>query len=100
MSEPVSPVCGRAGARLSILTASTGPSAETGSPVNRDPNAGEPAGAGLSGVPLGSPITRATARPMAAAAADAPITIFRRGQLTVPSVRVWQPQYQAFLPLP
>ena len=36
MSAPVRPVWGRAGARLSIFTASTGLSEDTRSPVNGD----------------------------------------------------------------
>jgi len=36
MSASVSPVCGRAGTLLSIFTASTGVSEDTGSPVNGD----------------------------------------------------------------
>ena len=87
MSASVSPVCGRAGARLSIFTASTGPGAATGSPVNgENSDRGEPVGAGLAGVsvPGMSTATSVAASPMAAAA-DAPITIFRRGHLIVPT---------------
>jgi hypothetical protein len=49
MSASVSPVWGRAGARLSIFTASTGPSADTGSPVNGEDNRGESVGPGRGG---------------------------------------------------
>src|SRR3954454_14896988 len=55
MSAAFTPVCGRAGARLSIFTASTGPSLATGSPVNGDTSgalvtAGRATGAGVVGV--------------------------------------------------
>ena len=78
----VSPVCGRARARLSIFTASTGPSADTGSPVNGEDNRGESDGPGFGGAPLlpGRTATSAAASPMAAAA-DTAIAIFRRGHL-------------------
>jgi len=79
MSAPVSPVCGRAAARLSIFTASTGPGAGTGSPVNGENNRGAPAGADPGGAPWpASTATRAAASPSPATAAEAPITRFRR----------------------
>src|SRR5260370_36100518 len=85
MSAAVSPVCGRAGARLSIFTASTGPSAATGSPVKGEVSAAELAGpgrGGATGLPRpGRTTTSATARPVAAAAPDIPITLFRRRPL-------------------
>ena len=68
MSAPVSPVCGRAWARLSILTASTGPSAGTGSPVNGETNVwAEPVSGAFAGVPgpVSSTATGTAARPMA-----------------------------------
>ena len=87
MSASVSPVCGRAGPMLSIFTAITRPSAATGSPVNGENNdRDEPVGAGVAGVsePGTSTATSVAASPMAAAA-DAPITIFWRGHLMVPT---------------
>src|SRR6266851_2165973 len=81
MSASVSPVCGRACARLSIFTASTGPSADTGSPVNGENNWDEPAGGVLR---PGNTATSATASPAAATATDTPITIFWRGHLMTP----------------
>src|SRR5690242_19022008 len=55
MSAAFTPVCGRAAARLSIFTASTGPSLVTGSPVNGDTSgpivaAGRATGIGDAGV--------------------------------------------------
>src|SRR5712692_2525145 len=52
MSALVRPVCGRANTMLSIFTASTGPSALTGLPVNGD-RSWRGAGADVHGVPLG-----------------------------------------------
>jgi hypothetical protein len=51
MSASVSPVCGRASALLSIFTASTGVSEDTGSPVNGDRSWGgdEGDGEGVTG---------------------------------------------------
>ena len=46
MSADWSPVCGRASTMLSIFTASTGPSARTGSPVNGSSSG--PVGVGLA----------------------------------------------------
>src|SRR5215831_20473219 len=46
MSAPVSPVCGRAGALLSIFTATTGVSEDTRSPVNGDLSGGGDGGDG------------------------------------------------------
>ena len=85
MSAPVSPVCGRAAARLSIFTASTRRRAATGSPVNGEYSWDErpgPGAAGGAGCPP-STTTSDAARPMAAAAADVPIAMFRRDHLMV-----------------
>src|SRR5512135_1635344 len=57
MSAWARPVCGRAGARLSIFTPSTGPSDFTGSPVNGDSNC--PPASGL----MVGPGTEGAARP-------------------------------------
>ena len=90
MSASVSPVCGRAGARLSILVASTGPSTDTGSPVNGEYSWREPDGAGLAGVsgPRSRTATSDAASPMAAAA-DTAIAILRRGHLMKPPLAAW-----------
>src|SRR5690348_7314392 len=87
MSAPVSPVCGRAGARLSIFTASTGPSADTGSPVNGENSWPGTSAAGFAGVPGPgcSTTTIAATSPMTATAAETPIMTFRRGHLTTPT---------------
>jgi len=54
MSAPVSPVCGRAGARLPVFTASTGPDDGTGGQVLWTERAAFPAPApGLSARPSG-----------------------------------------------
>src|SRR5690242_14991958 len=91
MSAPVSPVCGRAGARLSIFTASTGPSEDTGSPVNGENSWLGTSAAGVTGVPGPGCVTATitATSPIAATAADTPITTFRRGHLTTPTSRAW-----------
>ena len=87
MSAPASPVCGRAGARLSIFTASTGPRDVIGSPVNGEYSWDERPGLGFGaagGTPRpASTTTSATASPMAATAADVPIMMFRQDHLMV-----------------
>ena len=87
MSAPASPVCGRAGARLSIFTASTGPRDVIGSPVNGEYSWDERPGLSFGaagGMPRpASTTTSATASPMAATAADVPIMMFRQDHLMV-----------------
>src|SRR5260370_40546852 len=86
MSAAASPVRGLAGARLSIFTVSTGPSAATGSPVNGEVSADERDGPGREGVPRpGSTTTSATDSPVATATANAPLTTDRRDHLLAPN---------------
>src|SRR5690348_10577162 len=88
MSALVRPVCGRAGARLSIFTASTGPGEDTGSPVNGENSWPVASGAaGFTGVPGPGHSTAMTAAtsPITATAAETPIMTFRRGHLTTPT---------------
>src|SRR5580700_3456412 len=78
MSAAISPVCGRAYTMLSILTASTGPSDDTGSPVNGDSSwVGDGGGVGVAdAVGLGLGVGAACCPPVraTAVAATAPVT--------------------------
>src|SRR5215467_2134998 len=80
MSADCSPVCGRASTMLSIFTTSTGPSAETGSPVNGESTGRLADGLADGGTGADDPVS-ATMSPMAsastAAAADKLIAIVR-----------------------
>src|SRR5271165_6139583 len=92
MSADRSPVQGRACLMLSIFTASTGPSASTGSPVNGDTSAapgGDPDGGAGADDPVNATISQ-TARARAAAPAGALIAITRRRDvmtLSSPEIR-------------
>src|SRR5450755_2982935 len=96
MSALVSPVGGRACTTLSILTASTGPRARIGSPVNGENSwaggvlvlgeaTGREALAGRAGVERLASTTATTAMAIAPATDADPITIVRRLNLMRPS---------------
>ena len=95
MSTDRSPVGGRACLMLSIFTASTGPSAGTGSPVNGESSRAAPdVGDGAGGAGADDPV-RATISPMASAsavpAADMLIAMVRWRLVMTPS-----PQWEDF----
>src|SRR5229473_3055829 len=90
MSARLSPVCGRAFTMLSILTASTGPSDVTGSPVNGETRCWTTGVTGREPGPAGAGRARTTNRPTTtrtqpAAAPSAARMIVRRFCITTPA---------------
>lgn len=83
MSAWRSPVCGRAWAMLSILTAITGPGAATGSPVNGDSSLGLAAGS-AAGLRLFPEVSNSPAvRAIAGAATTAAMMTLRRFRIMI-----------------